>query len=108
MKRGDIITMADLGGDCTGKPRPAVVVRADVFGNLKSVTVCPLTSSPTEALFRVPVQSSDELPLNQPSKIMVDKVTTIRPERVGKVIGKLSAADIQRLNGSLMVFLGLA
>ena len=42
MKRGDIVTVAASGD--YGKPRPAVIVQADAFDAIPSVTVMPLTS----------------------------------------------------------------
>jgi mRNA interferase MazF len=107
MNRGDVVILADRGGDFTGKPRPAVVVRANVFNELTAVTVCPLTSIMDEAPCRVPVSAFDELPLATSSKIAVDKITTVRGHRIGKVIGRLSAADVQRLDGALLVYLGI-
>jgi mRNA interferase MazF len=107
MNRGDVVILADRGGDFTGKPRPAVVVRADLFKELAAVTICPLTSVMDEAPCRIPVSASDELPLATSSKIAVDKITTVRGHRVGKVIGRLSAEDVLRLNGALLVYLGI-
>jgi mRNA interferase MazF len=42
VRRGDLVTIA-LTGDY-GKPRPALVVQADAFDALTSVTVLRLTS----------------------------------------------------------------
>jgi mRNA-degrading endonuclease toxin of MazEF toxin-antitoxin module len=44
VKRADLLTIA-LSGDY-GKPRPALVVQADVFDALTSVAVLRLTSEP--------------------------------------------------------------
>ena len=106
--RGDIVAIADRAGDFTGKPRPAVVVQADVFDTLDSVTVCPLTAQDVgEAVTRLPIGPSPELPLDWPSWIVVDKVSTVRRTRIGRRIGCLSQAELQRLNGAIAVFLGL-
>ena len=50
MTRGDLVTVA-LQGD-QGKPRPALVVQADQFGGLGSVTVLPITSTLVDAPWR--------------------------------------------------------
>jgi len=42
MERGDLVTIA-VSGDY-GKPRPALVIQADAFNELGSVTVLRLTS----------------------------------------------------------------
>ncbi len=47
MKRGDLVTVA-LNGD-QGKPRLALVVQADLFGDLSSVTILPITSTIVDA-----------------------------------------------------------
>ncbi len=108
MRRGDVVAVADRGGDFTGKPRPAVIVQSDLFDALDNVTVCPLSSVATDLpLLRLQIEPSDELRLDRVSWIIVDKITAVRRSRVGAVIGRLAAADIQRLNGALAVFLGL-
>ena len=45
MRRGDLVTIAFSGASgAYGKPRPALIVQADAFDLLPSVTVLPLTS----------------------------------------------------------------
>ncbi|MCG8466860.1 MAG: type II toxin-antitoxin system PemK/MazF family toxin [Gemmatimonadetes bacterium] len=108
MKRGEIWTISG-GGDYTGKPRPAVIVQDDNFDATASVTLCAFTSDPTEApLFRVRIQPSDMNGLRSESTLMVDKLTTVRRERVGSFIGRLDDEDLLRLNRAILVFLGLA
>jgi len=108
MRRGEIWTMAG-GGDYTGKPRPVVVIQDDRFDATESVTVCAFTSDPTDApLFRVLVEPSERNGLDSSSRIMVDKVVTVRRQRVGAYVGELEDDDIVRLNQAILVFLGLA
>lgn len=108
MTRGNIVAIADQPGDFIGKSRPAVVVRANVFDALDSVTVCPLTAQDAgEAVTRLAVAPSPELPLDRASWIVVDKISTVRRHRIGRRIGCLSPADLQRLSASIAVFLGL-
>lgn len=106
--RGDVVAIADRGGDFTGKPRPGVIVQSDLFGTLDSVTVCPVTSSVLDApAMRLQIELSAALNLHSASWIAVDEITTIRRDRIGPSVGRLSAEDIQRLNGAIAVFLGL-
>ncbi len=108
MQRGDVVAVADHSGDYTGKPRPAVIVQSDVFGTLDSVTICPLTSVASEApVIRLPIDASPALSLERASWVAVDKITTVRRNRIGASLGRLSAVELQRLNGALAVFLGL-
>ena len=108
MKRGEIWTVS-AGGEYVGKPRPAVIVQDDRFEHTRSVTICALTTDPTDApLFRLGIEPSSENGLQSASRIMVDKVTTISRARVGKRIGRLADGDVVRLNRALLVFLGVA
>ncbi len=107
MRRGDLVTVA-LQGD-QGKPRPALVVQADYFGDLGSVTVLPITSTLVEApLMRVPVEPSEDNGLAKRSQIMADKPQTPSRTRLGPVIGRLDEATMVTVNRVLAVFLGLA
>ncbi len=108
MKRGEIWTAAG-GADYAGKPRPVVVVQDSGFGDLASITICPLTSDPTEApLLRLAVAPSSANGLKAVSRIMVDKVTTVPRSKLGRRIGRLAEADLRRLSRAIIVFLGLA
>ena len=108
MKRGEIWTVAG-GGAYTGKPRPCVIVQDDAFDATQSITICAFTSDPTEApLFRIQVEPDEVNGLSAPSSLMVDKITTVPKEKIGKLIGQLSDEDALRMNRAMIVFLGLA
>ena len=107
MKRGEIWTVSATG--YAGKPRPAVVIQDDAFDSTASITVCVFTSDETEApLFRLVIEASETNGLRGPSRLMVDKVTTVPKSKLGEKIGRLGDADMFRLNQALLVFLGLA
>ena len=110
MRRGDVVLVADRGGgDYAGKPRPAVVIQSDLYDQTASVVVCPVTSVAKEAgLLRVALSPSERLALRTPSWVMVDKLTSIRRDRVGGAIGRISDDEAVALNRSLAVFLGFA
>jgi mRNA interferase MazF len=105
-RRGDVVTCAPPGE--YGKPRPAVVLQSDLFNATHaSVTLCPLTSHLIEAgLFRILVEPNPDNGLKVPSQAMADKLTTLRSERVGAVIGHLGAADLERIESAVMLWLG--
>ena len=106
MKRGDLVTVA-VSGDY-GKPRPALVVQADVFDLHPSVIVLPLTSEIHDApLFRVSVNTGKETGLRSPSQIMVDKATTVPRVKVGPRMGRVNASTMHAVNEALRGFLGL-
>jgi mRNA interferase MazF len=107
MNRGDLVTVALPGA--YGKPRPAVVVQADRFNHLGSVTFLPFTSEvlPTE-IFRILINPSSENGLQRPSQIMADKSSTMPLAKIGSVFGRLGATDLGRVDRALAAFLGFA
>jgi mRNA interferase MazF len=106
--RGEIYTAA-ARGLYTGKPRPVVILQDDRFDATASITVCPFTTNPVEApLLRLTIDASEDNGLEQPSQLMVDKVTTVPRHSLGERLGKLRDEDLVALNRSLIVFLGLA
>ena len=108
MKRGEIWTISG-GADYAGKPRPCVILQDDRFDATNSVTVCAFTTDPADApLFRVLVEPDVENALRTPSRLMVDKITTVSKDKLGSRIGRLSDEDTLRLNRAVLVFLGLA
>lgn len=107
MNRGEIYTAAARGA-YTGKPRPVVLVQDDRFDATASITVCALTTDPTEApLLRLPIEADETNGLAQPSSLMVDKITTMPRANLRDRIGRLSDTDMLRLSRALVVFLGL-
>jgi mRNA interferase MazF len=107
VKRAQIWTVSG-GGEYTGKPRPAVIVQDDHF-DTDSVALCPFTTDPTDApLIRLLIEPGPGNGLDAPSRIMIDKITTVRRSRLGKKVGMLDDTNILRLNRALVVFLGIA
>lgn len=108
MKRGEVWTAAG-GKDYAGKPRPVVIVQDDAFRLTDSVVVCAMTTNPTSApLFRLPIEPSQLNGLRAPSRLMVDKITSIPRSKLGQQIGVLDAEDMRRLDRALILMLGLA
>ena len=105
--RGDIVTVA-ISGDF-GKPRPALIIQADQFSAHSSLTVLPITSELIEApLLRVTVQPTAESGLQVPSQVMLDKISTLKREKVGPAFGRLGAEAMIEIERCLAVFLGIA
>jgi len=66
VRRAEIWTAA-AGSGYTGKPRPVVIIQDDRFDATGSVTVCAVTTDPTEApLIRLPVVPDDQNGLRMP------------------------------------------
>ena len=107
--RGDVVTVAAPGD--YGKPRPAVVVQSDVIpADSASVVICQMTSEIAEHAvdYRVIVEPSAANGLRARSQVMADKPVTVRRERLGRAIGRLSAEDVGRLDIALAFVMGLA
>lgn len=107
MKRGDFVTIA-MQGDF-GKPRPALVVQADPFETLPTVTVLPVTSTLVDApLMRITVEPDARNGLSKPSQVMADKVVTVKRDKVGSAFGTASDELMLKVSRALTVFLGIA
>lgn len=107
MRRAEIWTVAG-GSHYAGKPRPVLIVQDDRF-DTDSVTICPFTTDPADApLFRIEVKPSQSNGLLEPSRLMVDKLTTVSRSKLGAKIGTIDDSELVRLNRSIVVFLGLA
>ena len=107
MNRGDVVTVA-VQGDY-GKPRPAIVVQSDLFNPAHaSVTIAPVTTTIVDApLFRIFAEPSPSNGLQAISQIMVDKLTTVKRDKVGKRIGTIEDEIMQRVTRSLALWLGI-
>jgi mRNA interferase MazF len=107
MRRGDLVTIAAQGD--FGKPRPALVIQADVFKEHTSTTVLPMTSTLVSApLLRVTIQPSADNGLLRASQVMLDKAITVRRDKIGPSIGRISADALVEVERCLAVFLGIA
>jgi mRNA interferase MazF len=85
-----------------------VVILDDRFSETSSVTLCGLTTSATEAPFaRLLIKPSPLNRLRSPSRLMIDKIATVRKSKLGYRIGRLDQDDLVRLDAHLKVFLGL-
>jgi mRNA interferase MazF len=105
--RGDFVTIA-MQGDF-GKPRPALVIQADMFNELATITVLPVTSTLVGApLFRVTVQPNEKNGLQKPSQVMVDKAITVKREKVGNTLGHIDTVTMIEIERCMAVFIGIS
>ncbi len=107
LKRGDLVTVA-LHGDY-GKPRPALVIQSNHFNQHRSVVVLPVTSTMTDApLMRITINPSEQNGLSKVSQAMVDKITTVRRDKIGGTFGCIDRSKMIEVERCVAVFLGLA
>lgn len=109
MIRGDIVSVASRDGDYTNKPRPALIIQADVFSEHNSVIVLPITSVVSEntPLVRFDLFPNEMNGLRKFSQIQIDKITTLKRTRIGPVFGKLEHSTMIEIERLLAVILGL-
>jgi mRNA interferase MazF len=106
MKRGEVWWInfqPSVGGEIQ-KQRPAVIVSNDASNKyLNRIQVIPLTSSvdrlyPSEAYVTVK---------GKKNKAMADQLTTVSKVRVRNLMARLSRSDLQAVEQSIKVQLGL-
>ena len=92
-----------------GKPCPAVVVQSDLFNETHdSLTVCPITSHISEApLFRLSLSPNKQNGLKVTSQVMVDKLMSVRRDKLHEKVGRLSEYQINKLNDAIGLWLSI-
>lgn len=105
--RGDIVTIATQGD--FGKHRPALVIQANQFNEHSSVTVLPITSTIIAApLLRISIKPSSENGLKKNSQVMLDKIMTVKRDKIGSAFGRIDEDALIEIERCLAVFLGIA
>lgn len=107
IRRGQLVIVAVPGA--YGKPRPALIVQSDLFDELPSVVICPLTTTLRDDAdqFRLVVEPTEHNGLREVSQIAVDKITVVPRTRLGPTIGEADDALLLRINRALALFLSI-
>lgn len=108
IERG-MIVLAAGPGDAAGTPCPALIVQSDLFNEVHaSLTLCPITSIVGgETLFRVPFAPSATNGLRADSEVQVDKVQSLRRQRIVEVIGRAPPTAMEQVDQALRRWLAL-
>jgi mRNA interferase MazF len=108
MRRGDIVTVAAPGD--YGKPRPAVVIQADLLNETAQSTIVALVTSHwvDAPLLRLSLEPSSANGLKKPSQVQVNRLLTLPITKVGATIGRLSEEEQVELGRLLAIVIGLA
>ena len=106
--RGSIVVVAARGA-YTGKPRPAIVVQADLFNPTHgSISLCLITTDCVDApLFRITLPAGERTGLSIVSQVMVDKVVSVPRTAVAREIGRCDPLHLEQLEDALRLWFGL-
>jgi len=105
MKRYEVrwARLEPVEGAEMGKTRPVVIVSRDEFNErLRTVTVCPLTSQ-LHPQWQTRLQVTCD---GQPAEIAVDHIRSLSKQRVGPLLGPLSAEDAAALRHLIALMYG--
>jgi len=109
MRRGDIVTVTAPGD--FGNPRPAVIIQGDALNAAAatSTIVALMTSQLRDApLLRLTIEPDESNGLKAASQVQINRIVTIRAEKIGATIGRLSDQQQVELNRLLALVIGLA
>lgn len=104
-RRGDLVTVSLPGA--YDKPRPALVIQADLLAALESVMLCPITSELKNATFRVTLEPNPANGLRALSQVMTDKISTLPRAKVGPSFGRLDAERMKAVDRALLLVIGV-
>jgi mRNA interferase MazF len=105
--RGDIY-LAAMSGDY-GKPRPVIIVQADIADDLVSRVVCPLTTFNEPSTYLWPaIAPTAENGLLLQSYVMIEKIGAVPPHRFRDQIGRAAQNDMSEIGRCIAILLGLA
>ena len=104
MNRGDIYTFNPKKNgthEIQGK-RFAVVLQSDSLLNRSLVIIAPTSLSARTASIWPDIQVQ-----NQPTKVLVEQMTSVSIERLGKRVGRVDIEDQWAINDAIVAVLGL-
>lgn len=106
IERGSIYTLA-VKGSYTGKPRPAIVLQNPKVA-FDSVVVILTTSQYVDApFFRIPIDPSKENGFATLTYAMTEKIATVPRASLGKLIGQIDTAAMNRIEAAVREVLAL-
>ena len=108
MKRGDVVIATGPGFG--GKPRPNLVIQADIYLVLPTLILLPITTDLADppSLLRVRLDPDGTNGLRETSEVMTDIPFTTRPAKVHQHVGTLAPTDLERVEEASRLVLGFA
>jgi mRNA interferase MazF len=109
MRRGNIVVL-NLGGNI-GKPRPALIIQADILNEddrLQTTIVLPLTTELLNmAVIRYKLEPSSTNGIATTSQVMIDKIMQVEKNRVQHIIGQITKKQMEEVEARLLAILGV-
>lgn len=111
IKRGEIffVNLEPTKGSEQGGTRPALIVQNNIGNQYSSTTIiAPLTSKIYQKEYPMNVfVSKEDSGLEKDSIILLNQIRTIDKTRIGKRMGILDNATMDKVNGALKISLSL-
>ena len=86
-----------------------LIIQDDAFAQMDSVTIVPLTSTPSASTFlRVAIPADEQTGLAVQSWAMADKLSTVKRSSCSTKIGEVHPQQLIEVERVLVTFLGLA
>lgn len=100
--------IAAVPGDF-GKPRPSLIVQADLltFSGHESVLIASMSTTLTAQTFRLGVAPDEANGLRSISEIRLDRIFARPREKLGEPVGRLSPEQMRQVDALLAFVLGL-
>lgn len=96
-------------GSAGNKPRPVLIIQDNAITGTATVVMAPFTSTLIDSNPARPrFHPSDDNGLREASELMIDKIASPPRATIGKVVGRLTAEDMDRVDAALRIVLGLA
>jgi mRNA interferase MazF len=100
--RGEVLRLPAPRQTRGHEQRGARYAVADEFLGLSTLLVSPTSTRARAATFRPTIEL-----LGTETRVLVEQTTVVDPERIGKSVGRLDAAEMQAVDEALALVLGL-
>lgn len=102
MTPGEIVLVGfdPVVGNEQGGLRPALVVSTAGYGRLvadRLAVVCPVTTRDRQLPHHVPITAASPHRPNRPSWVMCEQPRTVSSRRLGRRLGTVASADLERV-----------
>jgi mRNA interferase MazF len=110
-RRGEIYIAAfdPVVGSEQGGRRPALIIQNDNGNEYSSIViVATITSAPAKRVYPIDVViSAESSGLRPNSRVLLNQIKSIDKQRLGRFVGRLSDADMARVEAAIKLSLAL-